>query len=114
MEHPSMYAQYKKERENGIVVETPKGFASAVRLNDHIYIEEIYVLPEYRKSKIASKLADEVAKIGVDLGYAKMLGSVCPTAVGATESLKVLLGYGFKLLSAEENLIYFEKEISNG
>ena len=72
---------------------------------------DIYVEPDHRRSNIAALMADEIAKIAKTQGYSKMLGSVCPQAQGATNSMKVLLAYGFKLAFCTENMIYFQKEI---
>ena len=109
--HKSNFAKYIKERENKEVIEDEYGFATYLYENDYVYIEDIYVIPEKRKDKIASKYADAIALEAKELGYNKMLGSVVPSSPNSTISLKVLLGYGFKLLSSQENMIYFIKEI---
>jgi len=107
----SNFAKYKEERENALVVEDENGFATAIFLEDAVYIDEIYVIPEKRKSNIASNYANQIAEKAKKLGYHKLLGSVCPSAKGATTSLKVLLAYGFELHSTNSELIYLEKEI---
>ncbi len=107
----SMYAKYKKERENKEILESEIGFDIYFFENDYVYIEDIFVEKEYRKGKEASRLADEVAKIAKEKGINKMLGSVRPSSKGSTSSLKVLLGYGFKLASSHEDAIYFIKDI---
>lgn len=107
----SNFALYKEEREGAVVIETEKGFATAVELGDYIYLDEVFVRKEYRRSRECYRLADKIAEIGKELGYKKMLGSVCTDANNSTTSLKVLLNYGFKLLKNEKNMIYFEKEI---
>jgi len=107
----SLFAKYKEERESAIVVETEHGFATAKLLEDFLYIEDIYVVPEKRKSGIASILADELCAKAKNLGYKQVLGSVCLDANNPTSSLKVLLAYGFKLHSTNSNMIYLSKEI---
>ena len=107
----SHYADYRKERENAIVVEDEYGFASAVRTENYMYIDEIYVIPEERKNHHASRYADEIAKIAIKEGYDKLLGSVDPRANGSTISMKTLISYGFELLLIEDNLIYLQKII---
>lgn len=107
-----MYAKYLMERENKhLLVMEGKGFASYEYQPEHCYIENIYVEPEFRKQKVAAHLADTIAITAKAKGYKKLLGSVCPLTNGAHESMLVLQAYGFKLLSSQENLIYFEKEI---
>lgn len=107
----SHFGNYIKERLDKHIIEDENGFATYLYENDYVYIEDIYVVKEKRKENIASAYADKIAQIAKSKGYDKMLGSVCPTAKGATTSLKVLLGYGFKVLSAEHDIIYFIKEI---
>ena len=107
----SLFAEYKKERENAIVVEDKNGFAVAKVEGEYMYIVDIYVIPKLRQSDIASKYADRIAEIAKKKGIKKLLGSVDPRANGSTTSLKVVLGYGFKLLCVEGPMIYFEKEI---
>lgn len=107
----SLYKNYKEEREDAVVVENERGFASAVKLEKHLYIDEIYILPKYRKSHLATEFADELVVIAKKLNYKLLLGSVDINANNSTISLKVLLAYGFKLHSADGTLIYLEKEI---
>lgn len=106
----SLYAEYIKEREGRDIIEDERGFASYTFINDSVYIQEIYVRPKFRKEGVAAQYADTIATIAKSKGYSKMIGSVCPSAQGATESLKVLLAYGFKLQSSESNFIWFVKE----
>lgn len=108
----SHYADYIREREGKETVEDARGFATYSILQDGVYIQEIYVRPEYRKEGVASHFADVIAGVARAKGYKKLFGSVCPSARGSTESLKVLLGYGFKLVSSETNFVWFVKEIS--
>lgn len=107
----SNYAKYIKEREGKSIVEDENGFATYSFQEHMVYIEDIYVIPEKRKMNVASKYADIIAEEAKKLGYNQLLGSVVPTANGATTSLKVLLGYGFKVYAASDNIIYFIKDI---
>lgn len=107
----SNFAKYIKERAGKEIVEDSKGFATYFFQDDFVYIEDLYVIPEARKEGIASRYADEIANIAKSKGYSKMLGSVCPSASGATSSIQVLISYGFKVLKSTDNMIYFIKEI---
>lgn len=107
----SLFKNYKEEREGAIVVENDYGFASAIKLDEHLYIDEIYVLPEHRKLKVAANLADELAEIAKELKYTRLLGSVDINANNSTISLKVLLAYGFYLYDTNGSMIYLEKGI---
>lgn len=107
----SLYADYINERTGKEIVESDKGFATYYFHKDGCYIEDIYVQPDYRKSGEASNMANKIAEIAKSKGINKLYGTVCPSANNSTDSLKVLLAYGFKLDSSISNLIALVKEI---
>ena len=108
----SLYGSYIKEREDKEIIEDSRGFATYQFLDyDRCYIESIYVQPDFRNTNLASEMADKIAIIAKERGCTKLVGSVSPTANGATASLKVLLAYGFQLESSSNNLIVFVKDL---
>lgn len=109
----SLYGQYINEHRGDGIVETDSGFATYRFLNEgkSVYIIDIYVLPEFRKSKAASDMADVIVRLAKIAGATELLGTVVPTAKNSTDSLKVLLGYGMTLKSASNDLIIFGKGI---
>jgi L-amino acid N-acyltransferase YncA len=108
----SLYGQYILERANKHIIENDNGFAVySFPDNNTVYIEDIYVIPEKRKSMIASEFANRIATLAKELGKTRMLGSVVPTANNSTISLQVLINYGMKLHSCDKNFIVFEKEL---
>lgn len=113
MDNLSMYGAYLQERSKDCIVETEKGFATYRFINDgkSVYIIDIYVVPAYRKEKVASALADTIMDIAREWGCVEALGTVVPSANNSTASLKVLLGYGMTLKSSSNDLIVFSKEI---
>jgi GNAT superfamily N-acetyltransferase len=110
---PSLFAQYVKEREGKHVIETEDGFAvlQFFPKNQEIYIEDIYVIPEKRKSGIGRSFLEQVEAMCREQGFNKISGSVRPSATGSTDSLKVLLSVGFRLAAAESDAIFFIKEV---
>lgn len=110
---PSMYANYIYEREGKSIIETEHGFATYNYMHDikAVYIEDIYVVPDQRKSGAAKNMADEVVRQAKLKGYNTLIGSVAPKAAGSTTSLKVLLAYGMHVHSCDGHLIWFKKEI---
>lgn len=107
----SLYAEYIKERTNKEIIESNQGFATYSFAEAGVYIEDIYVQPEHRKSGIASKLADQIVEIAKSKGISKLYGSVVPSASGSTASCSVLIAYGMRLSSSTNNFILFEKDI---
>ena len=108
----SLFADYIQERLNKGIIESEDGFATYIIANEEVYIEDIYIVPAKRNTGLAAKMADEIAEIAKAKGCTVLVGSVAPQANGATDSLKVLLGYGMTLHSVQANgLIYFVKGI---
>ena len=107
-----MWFDYIKERTDKSVKTIGNiGFATYFVRGNSMYIEDIYVKPEYRKSGVASKLADEIAEEAKEQDLKYLLGSVDPNTKGCTGSLKTLLAYGFELLGIEDDLIFFKKDL---
>lgn len=108
----SLYADYIKERNGDEIVESEIGFASFRYLNEtQVYIIDIYIKPQFRKARAASTLADMIIELAKVKGCKELLGSVVPSSKSATDSLKVLLGYGMSIQSASAEMIIFKKDI---
>ena len=108
----SLYGQYIFETKNKEIVESDKGFATYFPVSDGLYIEELFVHPDYRKTGEASALADQIAEIARQKGFKKIYGSVAPSSNCSTTSLHVLLSYGFKLHEAGPDAVILMKEIA--
>lgn len=110
------FKEYIKERSGREVIESDKGFVTygvdCLGLpQKHVYIEDIYVKPEFRKSSEATKLADKVCELSKDIGCSIVVGSVSVPSNQADSSLKVLIAYGMKLLTISNNTLYMYKEL---
>lgn len=106
----SKYALYLKELKNFEMYEDEQGFITYGIMEDGIYIEDIFVLPEFRKLNIASKYAGIVEAKAKSEGYKCLYGSVVPSYENSHYRNLVLLGYGFKIHSASDNIIWYKKE----
>jgi GNAT superfamily N-acetyltransferase len=108
----SQYAEYLKEKTQDLIIETDKGFLTYRYVDEKtVYIIDLYVLPEWRNTNVASKLADSVCYEAKDKGCINLLGSVVPSNKNSTASVKVLLAYGMNLKSSSNDFIVFEKEL---
>jgi len=109
----SMYAEYLREKTNDHILETSRGFATYRYLDEGktVYLVDIYVVPQFRKTKEASNMADQIVDEAKKKGCTKLLGSVVPSTKNSTVSLKVLLGYGMSLDSCTNDFILFKKEL---
>ena len=94
-----MYSKYLKELNGRDTLEHEQGFATYQFEHDpegikYCYICDIYVLPEARKTSCASELADEIEVIAKENDCKYLVGTVVPSFINSTISLKVLFGYG--------------------
>jgi len=109
----SLYAKYVKERLGDEIFENEKGFATYRYLNEGktVYIVDLYMLPDCRREHEASRMANIICAIAKDRGATELIGTVNPHAKNATDSLRVLLGYGMALFSSTSEMIVFRKEL---
>ncbi len=107
----SLFADYHKELGLKHVIESESGFCTYYFVGKECYIEDIYVVPEQRRSKYASTLADLVVNRAKDHGCTVLTGSAIPQANNFKTSQKMLLAYGFKFLRETPTVQYYFKEI---
>lgn len=108
----SLYSEYIQEKTVKSIIETDIGFITYGFPDPQtVYIEDLYIIPNARKSNNASDLADKVAAAAKERGCSRMLGSVVPSTKNSTDSLKVLLAYGMRLVSSSNDFILFSKEL---
>ena len=109
----SMYSKYLAEKTEDMIKETDQAFVSYRYLPESktVYIVDLYVLPEFRNTDVASTLADTIVEEARAKGCTTLLGSVIPSNKNSTVSLRVLLAYGMRLESSTNDFIVFKKEI---
>lgn len=112
-----MYDKYLREREGKEILQHDHGFTiygyNCVPGVDfpHVYIQDNYVEPEFRKKGLAREMADRIAAQAKAAGIKVMLGSVDSNAKGADASLKVLIAYGMGLFAVSGGVIFMQKEL---
>lgn len=108
----SLFADYKKEREGKNTLELEGGFATWFQVNEEtVYLEDLYVVPEKRRSKLGTLITDLVVDEGRKLGCKFLLGSIDTRGKGVTQNMKALLAYGMEFKGVEGSMLYFAKEI---
>lgn len=108
----SHYASYLKEKTNDQILETEHGFATYRYTSEKtVYIVDLYVAPDFRKSGTASALADIIVEEARKKGCTELIGSVVPSTKNSTDSVRVLLAYGMTLLSSMNDFVIFRKDI---
>lgn len=110
-----MYKDYLKERLGDELIERTEGFATYRYTEDNgtpaVYIVDLYVHPDFRKTKVASEMADEIVREAVKNGRKILIGTVASASKNATDSIKVLLAYGMYFYRCNESGLIFKKEI---
>jgi ribosomal protein S18 acetylase RimI-like enzyme len=109
-----LFAEYLQERRGMslLVAAEGQGFATyRITPGAEVYIQDIYVQPAFRRYGVAVDLANEIAAMARLHGCTFMLGTLDPTARGATEGLAVMLAYGFRLQEVAATHIILRKEL---
>jgi GNAT superfamily N-acetyltransferase len=114
MQGIDMFKMYNKERLGYETLVTDKGFATFEIEADagEVYIVDIYVLPEHRKSGEASKMSEAICLFAKKShGCNSLRGTVDFTLPTASDSMAVLLAHGMKFSHIDDSLMVFIKEI---
>jgi ribosomal protein S18 acetylase RimI-like enzyme len=107
----SLYEKYVLERTNNQIHEIKEGFIVYSISNGKVFIEDLYIDTDFRRKGMGTTLTDIVAAKAKTDGCTELFCGVCPQAKQATESMKAILAYGFKVESASNSLIIFRKDI---
>lgn len=107
----SLFSLFKKEYANTEVLEVDNGFATFMLKDDMVYLEDIFVRAEHRKSGLATILADNVVSLAKEQGCTVLIGSVNLKSSNPTRSMKVLLSYGMSPSHTAGDMIFFKKDI---
>lgn len=111
MQVKSHYGQYIAAREGFDIVENAYGFATYKITNDECYVRDIFVEKQYRNDGAATRLCDKIKEIAKGEGCTWLTGSVQPSMPYSTDSLKVVLAYGFQLASSQSDFIILKMKI---
>ena len=109
----SLYAEYLKERENKTIIESENGFITYQIFDNGIcYIQDIYVIPEMRKSGLTTSMQNAVIEIAKSKLCHTLIGSVCLDTNEPTRNLQILLNDGWQLDKIGGNMIFVHKKIN--
>jgi GNAT superfamily N-acetyltransferase len=108
----SLFSDYINEREGKQILESDKGFATyKIFDNGECYLQDIYVIPDERKSGLATEMADKVVEIAQEHGCKTLIGSVCIDDLNCTRNMKVFLAYGMQMHKIIGTMIFLKKDI---
>jgi hypothetical protein len=107
----SLYGKYLAESFGKEIVEDSHGFATFSIVKDECYVENVFVLPEFRSKKKALCYIEEIVEIAKTRQCKYLTTTVNPGINNPERSMKIILSYGFKLHSCDQNKIIFMKEL---
>lgn len=111
----SLYAKFLEESQGKFVYEDDCGYVSYSVTPDYIYAEDVYVLPEYRRTNKATSYGKYLESLAKEKNITKLVGSVSQSIKNPTASLKFLLSYGFKFSHIQDEgidkVMYFVKNL---
>lgn len=96
------------------VLEVNSGFGIYWITKDECYLEIVYVDPEARKDDVANTITRSIERIAKERSCKYFTTTVNLNKGDPNISAIAILKYGFKILSADSDAIYFSKELSNG
>ena len=95
------------------IIESDIGFVTFRIINDgkSIYLIDVYIKPEYRKSYKAGKLIYQAIQYGKSFGCTEIWATVVPSAKNSMRSMKLLLDHGGIVHSSLQDMIILKKDL---
>jgi GNAT superfamily N-acetyltransferase len=107
----SLYSQYILEREGKAMIEDHRGFATYRAIDRGMYIEDVFVQKDFRKSGVGREMINRIAEIAKTEGHTLLLVSVVPSANNSTDSILSAIACGFRLDSSSSNFVVLTREL---
>lgn len=108
---PSLHARFLKETLGIDCLEYEWGYATYQLEPDHVYIIDIYVLPELRSAGKGVQLMHEIGDFAASKGAKWMYGSVAKGSALEEANLKMLKHLGFVESHEDQNLTYLKRSL---
>ena len=106
----SLWAEYVKEKYSKESIEEENGFAIYYMIpsNSELYVEDIYVRPEFRRKGEFISLIKKLVKVAIDNEAEKVSCFVYLLSNHPEESMLWILKLGFKVSHAtQDNRLFF-------
>jgi len=109
----SLYSDYIMEREGFGCFEDKDSFVTYKKIDDALYLRDMFVCFEKRKTGIARKLVEQTIKIAKRMNCNRVITTIDTTTNNWEVNKKGIESAGFTQVNNEE-LLYFVKELNNG
>lgn len=107
-----MFADYLHERYGQENIVWDQGFISYEFIDSNtVFVNHLYVRPEFRRTNLGTELGDAVVKIAREKGCKYLIGGVDLNANLANEAILSFISYGMGVYKSDNEFIYFRKEI---
>lgn len=107
----TLIAKYLKERGGTDILENEFGFISYRFSGSDCFICDMYVDSDQRGKSVGRNLIADLNKIALGAGSKRIIANVHLQDPGATNTLGAAFMVGFKLLTAENNIISISKMV---
>lgn len=107
----SLFGRYSKERAGREILESEDYFVTYSFYPTHLFIEDMYIVPEKRGSGLFEQLVDALEAQAKSMGITKTTCTVCPVSKNADEVIKKIMSLNFKIYRSTEDLIYLSREV---
>ena len=107
----SLFSEYVKETKQMDIIEDEQGFVTFLVSGEDCYIADLFIRPQFRRKHKAFSFGDELKQIAKDKGCKNLVTTVNTTNVDPSTPLKGILAFGFKVISANNNIILAKMEL---
>lgn len=107
----SHWARYREEYGNIKFIENESGFISYVELPDSFFVEDIWVIPEKRKTGLGLSLLKEVEALAVAQGKQFLICRIYLDSKVIPENLKAALAVDFVPFKAHNDELWLRRKI---
>lgn len=106
-----MWLDYLKERFGYSSLVEEYGFASYTLELGTLFLQEIYIKPEFRRTGKGRELLQKLELIGKEHQCTRFWAQIWTNDSCCNQTLKASLGVGFKVVDANNNRMVLTKEI---
>jgi hypothetical protein len=110
----SLYAEYIKEREGYLTIEEETFFVTFKKIEDALYVRDIYIVPEHRSKKMSVEIGKLTETIAKQMECKALLGSVDKGTYNWERNKEIMIKFGYNQVSEDGDYIQFQKELNNG
>lgn len=106
-----LYKQYLEEREGAHLMAYDWGFAVYKFEPEFVYLQDIFVAPQFRESGLGVRLEQLVIEKALEKGYTAIVGSVVKSTKFGPQMHKIMLGLGYEEFKEVDGTTYYIKAI---